>query len=223
MRDGEAAFVRANGGPDRLQRAAIALKIDRPFYITKFPMQPSKREAVLDTAEKLFYEEGFHATGIDRVVTEAGVARMTLYNHFPSKEILIESVLVRRYGRYLADLHDAIAARGQGSALEALAERHYEWLCSHSRNGCIVLKAIGEFEQHQPAIAEHGRALKGELLALLIEAAATDGHDDATAEQVLLLLEGANALTLVLGSGRTVVLVDSMLGALLGSDGVRSS
>ena len=178
---------------------------------------------MLDTAERLFYEEGFHATGVDRVVAEAGVARMTLYNHFPSKEVLIESVLARRYGRYLDDLRDAVAARGRRSAVEALAARHNDWLRSQSRNGCIVLKAIGEFERRCPAIAQRGRELKGELLALLADAAATDGLDAAAAERVLLLLEGATALAPVLGSERAVAHVDSMLGPLLGSTGVRPS
>ncbi|MDX1606780.1 MAG: TetR/AcrR family transcriptional regulator [Candidatus Competibacterales bacterium] len=186
-------------------------------------MQPSKREAVLDTAERLFYEEGFHATGIDRVVAEAGVARMTLYNHFPSKEVLIESVLVRRYRRYLDDLRDAVAARGQGSAVGALARRHNHWLRHRAPNGCIVLKAIGEFDRHCSAIAERGRALKGELLALLVEAAAMDGHDDAAAEQVLLLLEGASALAPVLGPARAVAHVEAMLGSLPGGDSVQPS
>lgn len=174
---------------------------------------------MLDSAAQLFYEEGFHATGIDRVVAEAGVARMTLYKHFPSKDILVESVLVRHYGRYLDDLRDAVAARGQGSAVEALARRHIDWLHSRSRNGCIVLKAIGEFERHCPAIAERGRQLKGELLALLVEAAAIDGHDEAAAEQLLLLLEGASALVPVLGPGRAVARFESMLRSLLGGGG----
>lgn len=188
-------------------------------------MHPSKRETLLDAAERLFYEEGFHATGIDRVVTAAGVARMTLYNHFPSKEALIESVLERRYRRYLDDLHAAVAARGNGSAVAALAARHGEWLRTRSPDGCIVLKAIGEFERHAPAIAERGRGLKRELLALIGEALVLDGRgdDDVLAERVLLVLEGANALAPVLGAGRVGDQVDSMLAWLLGGAAGRSS
>lgn len=188
-------------------------------------MNPSKRETVLDTAEHLFYEEGFHATGIDRVVAEAGVARMTLYNHFPSKEALVKSVLERRYRRYLDDLRDAVAARGNDSAVAAIAARHKEWLCTHSRNGCILLKAIGEFERHRPAIAERGRELKRELLKLIKEALSIDGHrrDDTLAERVLMILEGANALAPVLGSERVAAQVESMLAAVLGSTVDRSS
>lgn len=188
-------------------------------------MNPSKRETILDTAEHLFYEEGFHATGVDRVVAEAGVARMTLYNHFPSKEALVESVLERRYRRYLDDLRDAVAGRGKDSAVAAMAERHNEWLRTGSSNGCILLKAIGEFERHRPAIAERGRALKRELLTLIGEALSIDGHhrDDALAERVMMILEGANALAPVLGSERVAAQVESMLTAVLGGTVEQSS
>lgn len=181
-------------------------------------MRPSKRESVLDAAERLFYEEGFHATGIDRVVAEAGVARMTLYNHFPSKEALIESVLTRRYERYLDDLREAICERGDGSAIMALARRHNEWLRTRSRNGCIVLKAIGEFEHHQVAIADLGRGLKHDLLVLVGEALELDGHerDPALAGRILMILEGANALAPVLGPEASIDHVDTMITALLG-------
>ena len=188
-------------------------------------MHPSKRETLLDTAERLFYEEGFHATGIDRVVTAAGVARMTLYNHFASKEVLAESVLERRFRRYLDDLRAAVAARGNGSAIAALAERHNEWLRTRASGGCIVLKAIAEFERHGPAIAERGRELKRELLALIGEALALDGRpgDDALAQRVLLVLEGANALAPVLGPGPAVEQVDSVLATLIDATEGRSA
>lgn len=169
-------------------------------------MRPSKRDLVLDTAERLFYEEGFHATGIDRVVAEAGVARMTLYNHFPSKEALIEAVLARRHERYLGALRRAVAARGDAPALAALVAAHCEWLRTTSPHGCIVIKAMGEFERHGPAIAALGRRLKHDLLALIRETAALDGEpaDAGRAESVLLVLEGANALVPVLGWHDTV-------------------
>lgn len=188
-------------------------------------MNPSKRETVLDAAEHLFYEEGFHATGIDRVVSEAGVARMTLYNHFPSKEALVESVLERRHRRYLDDLRDAVAVRGSNSAVAALAERHNEWLRTRSRNGCILLKAIGEFERHRPAIARRGRELKREWLTLIGEALSIDGYqrDDTLAERVMMILEAANALVPVLGPERVAAQVGSMLASVLGGTAERSS
>ena len=179
-------------------------------------MRPSKRDAVLDTAERLFYNEGFHATGIDRLASEAGVVRMTLYNHFASKEVLIEAVLERRYARYMDDLRDAVEGRGRGSAVNALAERHCDWLHERSAHGCIVIKAIGEFEGHDSSIAALGRRLKRRLLALIAEAVELDTgvRDTDASERILMILEGANALVPVLGSDRAIRHLHALLSGL---------
>lgn len=180
-------------------------------------MSANKRESLLDTAERLFYEEGFHATGIDRVVAEAGVARMTLYNHFPSKEALIEAVLNRRYARYLDDLGRAVDEAVAGSAVTALAEAHCRWLETTANRGCIVIKAIGEFEQHHPAIADQGRRLKRELLAVIGDALSRDQsmHDPVIAERLLVVLEGADALVPVLGASAATSHLRAMIPAVL--------
>ncbi|HIB63664.1 MAG TPA: TetR/AcrR family transcriptional regulator, partial [Phycisphaerales bacterium] len=52
-------------------------------------MVPSNRKQhLVETALKLFYQEGFHSTGIDKILAASGVAKMTLYKHFPSKDDL---------------------------------------------------------------------------------------------------------------------------------------
>lgn len=179
-------------------------------------MRPSKRDAVLDTAERLFYSEGFHATGIDRLASEAGVVRMTLYNHFASKESLVAAVLERRYARYMNDLREAVANRGENGAISALAERHCSWLREQSCHGCIVLKAIGEFEKHNPDIAALGRRLKQELLTLIGEAVEHDTgvSDTDMREHILMILEGANALVPVLGADAATRHVQPLLAHL---------
>jgi len=47
------------------------------------------RERILLTAHELFYRDGIRATGIDRVIAESGVTKVTFYRHFPSKNDLI--------------------------------------------------------------------------------------------------------------------------------------
>ncbi|SEP12419.1 TetR/AcrR family transcriptional regulator [Aquisalimonas asiatica] len=182
-------------------------------------MVARKRDTLLDTAERLFYAEGFHATGVDRVVAEAGVARMTLYNHFASKEALIEAVLDRRYARYLDELRRAVDTAAAGDAVMALAHVHCQWLETTANRGCIVIKAIGEFEQHHPAIADQGRRLKRELIAVIADALSRDGvvDDSVTAERVLVILEGADALTPVLGASAVTSHLRAMLPAVLAS------
>lgn len=60
------------------------------------------RQRILETADRLFYQEGVRAVGIDRIIAEAEVAKMSLYKHFPSKDDLILAVLVYREQAVLA-------------------------------------------------------------------------------------------------------------------------
>ena len=57
---------------------------------------PGAAERLLDTASRLFYTRGVSNVGINEIIARAGVARMTLYHHFPSKDALIKAVLERR-------------------------------------------------------------------------------------------------------------------------------
>src|SRR3954452_2648383 len=71
------------------------------------------RQRVLETADRLFYQEGVRAVGIDRVIAEAGVAKMSLYNHFPSKDDLILAVLKYREERVNEFFRAAIERHGK--------------------------------------------------------------------------------------------------------------
>src|ERR1700735_1627992 len=59
--------------------------------------RPSARERLLDAADELFYEEGIHIVGIDRVIEKAGVAKASLYSTFGSKDELVRAYLNRKY------------------------------------------------------------------------------------------------------------------------------
>lgn len=175
-------------------------------------MKSLKRNTLLNTAERLFYEEGFHATGIDRVVKEAGVTRMTLYNHFPSKTELIRAVLAARHARYREELRAAIEMRGGNCALTAIVGVHEEWLRSRSRHGCMVIKAIAEFEHQEGAIAEDAVAMKRDLLEIIDQALELDNPaGESGAEGVLMVLEGTNALVPILGVENAIASMRTLL------------
>src|SRR6478735_1631923 len=57
----------------------------------------SARERLLQAADQLFYEEGIHTVGIDRVIEKAGVAKASLYKNFGSKDELVRAYLARRH------------------------------------------------------------------------------------------------------------------------------
>jgi AcrR family transcriptional regulator len=159
-------------------------------------MRPSpKRETLLDAAWRLFYRNGFHAVGIDTVLAEAGVAKMTLYNHFPSKEDLIVAVLERRAAQFEDSLSSAIKAAGSTPMKRLLAffDWHAEWLRSPDFNGCAFIKAVAEFPQadakpHQVAAAHKARILQ--LLESLLKGLGIR-QPALLARQLELLTEGA--------------------------------
>lgn len=188
-------------------------------------MRPSKREILLDTAEKLFYEEGFHGTGIDRVVAEAGVVRMTLYNHFPSKEALIEAVLDRRQRRYLDALRTAVDSPGDGPAVSRLVRAHCRWLKNTGNRGCMLLKAMGEFEHHHAGIHRLALGYKRQVLGLIAEALSMDelARVKGLKERIYIILEGASSLTPVLGPKRAGDHALALFQSLMDKDAETSS
>jgi len=60
----------------------------------------TKREQLIETAARLFARNGFHATGIDTILAEAGIAKKTLYNHFRTKDELILAALRKHDGEF---------------------------------------------------------------------------------------------------------------------------
>ena len=158
-------------------------------------MRPSKRDQIIDTALELFYRNGFNATGIEKVLTDADVARMTLYNHFKSKEELILAVLRRRDERFLDWLVRYIEKRklSPRERLLALFDAHAEWFAEESFRGCLFINAAAEFCGGSQAIhalaAEHKRLVASYIRGLAVGAGARD--PDVLAGQIVLLLEGA--------------------------------
>ncbi|MGQ4879308.1 TetR/AcrR family transcriptional regulator [Billgrantia sp. LNSP4103-1] len=182
-------------------------------------MPASKRDQLLATAERLFYEQGFHATGIDRIVAAAGVVRMTLYNHFPSKEALVTAVLTARHERFIASLDVATDSAPPGQATRALIDAHGRWLEHCSQNGCIMVKAMGEYAEHSAKIHALARTAKRDLLARLEAAVARDGLDQHAelARRLFMVLEGSNTAVVLLGMqtalADTRAVVDVLLAA----------
>lgn len=161
----------------------------------------TKRKQLVQTAERLFYQEGFYATGIDRVIAEAGVARMTLYKHFSSKDELVLEVLAHREKRYWKTLDEAIsdAKVQKKKAIGAVVKAHVQWLVDKGSNGCLFFKALGEYAAHSVRVAEFAIDHKQRFLTFIQQSIQDDGLPvDQLAEPIVLLLEGATAYAQIL-------------------------
>ncbi|TDT30280.1 TetR family transcriptional regulator [Streptomyces sp. BK208] len=109
-------------------------------------MTPGARR-VLEAAERLFYEHGIHAVGVDLVAAEAGVTKKTLYDRFGSKEQIVVEYLAGRDERWralLADRLDAVAEQGPAARILEVFEASRVWAEDHGRRGCSMINAHAE-------------------------------------------------------------------------------
>lgn len=109
-------------------------------------MTPGARR-VLRAAERLFYERGIHAVGVDLIAAEAGVTKKTLYDRFGSKEQIVVEYLAGRDERWrelLAARLDAVAGRGPAVRAVAVFEASREWAAEYGSKGCSMINAHAE-------------------------------------------------------------------------------
>ena len=121
-------------------------------------MARDKREQLVETALELFSREGFHSTGIDRILAEAGVAKMTLYHHFRSKDELILAALRLRDERFRNEFMRRVE-RSSGDAagrLTGIFEVLDGMFDAAASRGCTFINACAEYGDRDSAI--HGIA-----------------------------------------------------------------
>ncbi len=166
-------------------------------------MVSAKRDHLIDTALELFNRDGYRATGIDRILAESGVAKMTLYNHFGSKDELILAALKLRDARWRDWFRNALERRAESPRGRLLAafDALEEWFARPDFQGCMFIKAAAEYcdcdDPIHVAAAEHPRL----ILADLRDLAAAGGakRPARLAREILLLILGAIVATQVNG------------------------
>jgi AcrR family transcriptional regulator len=155
------------------------------------PDSPARRR-LLDTASRLFYAEGIHAVGVDRIIAEAGVAKATFYKHFPSKDQLVLAYVEEqdRLGREEATAD--VAGKPAREALLAFFESYAGATREPGYRGCPFINAAAEYADPaspvRKAIDDHRRWLRGLFRDLL----ADDGNPDpgSTADILMLITDG---------------------------------
>ncbi|WP_374564035.1 TetR/AcrR family transcriptional regulator [Ideonella sp.] len=122
------------------------------------------RDRILWTAHDLFYREGIRATGIDRVIAEAGVTKVTFYRQFPSKNDLILAFLALRHDRWMTWFKDALVRHGsERKGVQALVPALAEWLGHADFRGCAFINSVGELGGTLPAVVEMARRHKQDV------------------------------------------------------------
>lgn len=166
-------------------------------------MEVSRKQKLMDTALALFERHGFHATGIDRILAESGVAKMTLYKHFRSKDELIVAVLQCRDARFREWLRSAVEAKAKAPKKRLLAvfDVLEEWYGSPEFHGCVFISASCEYGDGANPVHAAAADNKDKVRAYLIEIAGEAGAPDTEglADQLLLLMEGATVTAQISG------------------------
>jgi len=159
----------------------------------------SPKERLIETALDLFRREGFHATGIDRLLAEAGVAKMTLYKHFKSKDALIEAVLRHHDEQWRHWFQTAVEAKTKSSKKRLVAV-----FDSDNFVGCLFVPAAAEYADRKHPIhaiaAEHKTLVRAYLAHLARAAGSADS--EALGGQLAMLMEGAISAAHVRGDRR---------------------
>jgi len=168
----------------------------------KKPMQ----EHILAVASSLFQTRGINATGVDTIVAEAEIAKMTLYKYFRTKEELILAVLRQADDELRFWITERLSrpdVKPSGKLLTFL-DAMEEWISAPGFTGLPFQKASSEFPQAENPIHQFSAGISAEFRAYIAELAAESGAKDpqALAMQLSLLIEGA-AMTeqIVKGSG----------------------
>ncbi|MFB5677908.1 TetR/AcrR family transcriptional regulator [Paenibacillus terreus] len=155
----------------------------------------SKKEHILKVASDLFNKQGIRATGVDQVVSESNVAKMTLYNHFQSKDDLVLAYLMRQDDEWRTWFEESVNKQGKNpkDKLLAVFDVLGEWFEEPEFNGCAFIKTASEFTDHSHPYyeaAHHYKLFLRHYIASLIDQCNVS-DPEALANGLFLLVEGA--------------------------------
>jgi len=152
------------------------------------------KDQLFETAARLFYQHGYRAIGVDTIAAEAGIGKMTLYRHYPSKDDLIVAFLrqsdVDFWEYFEQSTQQAPTARGK---LLAFFEALQEYVVSPACYGCPFLNVATEYPEadyagHHIAL-EHKQTVRARFTQLAQQAGAR--QPEALANALFLLMDGA--------------------------------
>ncbi len=158
------------------------------------PRSGGAKVRILETATRLFYEEGIHSVGVDRLISEASVTKATFYKHYGSKDNLILAYIRTQHERVQDRFERLVTdAGGAPQAVRAWVDAVSDEVNEAEFRGCAFLNAAAEY--HDPrdpvrqVVASH-RDWYTERLAELLQAAGHALPGDG-ADELMLARDGA--------------------------------
>jgi AcrR family transcriptional regulator len=167
-------------------------------------MPPSKREELIESAVQVFGQHGFQGTSLDDLLEASGLSRMTLYNHFKSKDELIVAVLRRRDEEFRNNLMKRVerASDDPINQIRAIFDEVGSFMSQDEFHGCMFINAAAEYYDPdgpmRRASADHKIAIIQYIEKLCKDAGLQDSHE--VAQRLGLLLDGAMVNAQIIGS-----------------------
>ena len=150
------------------------------------------RQRILVTAHDLFYRHGIRATGIDRVIAESGVTKVTFYRHFPSKAELTHVYLDYRHQLWIDWFRGALVLHGAAKfGTMALLPTLKEWFGDERFRGCAFINAAVELGTTDSTVLEVCRLHKEDMVDVIATTLPTGPQRLAIAHSIALAIDGA--------------------------------
>lgn len=169
-------------------------------------IRKSTEEKLLLAARRLFCRAGIHATGITRILEEAGVARASLYTHYGSKENLLKAVFDTEANMWFHwfDLDLPGLKCSNKERILALFDLLENWFEKEDFFGCVFINAVAEHEKDSAWVKDVAGAYRDQIIeklrALVVESGAA-GPDIVT-QKLGLIIEGAIVTAMVTQSSQ---------------------
>jgi AcrR family transcriptional regulator len=173
----------------RITVKPMVAKIDEPAPSLRL----SARDRLLAAADDLFYAEGVHVVGVDRIVERAGVAKASLYSTFGSNEELVRAYLERHFDRRQKRIATILAAyKTPRERLLGVFAEVEDLLAGTQFRGCRFIRATAESRPGDASevVADEYRAWLRSLFTDLAKAAGATNAKQL-GRQLALLYDGA--------------------------------
>ncbi len=155
------------------------------------------KQNIIETASFLFYKNGYNSTGINEIISESGIAKATLYNHFKSKEEICLAYLNFKNSTFLADIQTYCESKPQGKKqVLAIFDFLQKFFKTKDFNGCWCIKTIAEIpkdnDRIRVAIQQHKNLFIDFITQLFSDNYNYKGSElKSITRQTYLLYEGA--------------------------------
>jgi AcrR family transcriptional regulator len=165
----------------------------------------STRQRLIDVGRDLFYREGFHGVGLDRVLAVTGVTKTTFYNHFESKDALVLEVVQQQDLWWRRTFQQQLRERGGDSPrqqLRAIFDVVNGLIHTEGFRGCMFINVAFEFPSPHDPVHEAAVENKRAIESIVCDLAARAGAKDPVgfAQQITLLMEGVYITSQVTGN-----------------------